>query len=130
MVQRGMAADEAELQAGFRVFGSMPGAYGAGLQALIDEKGWSDKADLAEAYLVWGSYAYGAKASGTGARGIFEQRLRGVPGQRIEPQGVSRPENEELHATETAPIPGRCLLILSASRERTSLAASFLAIPS
>jgi cobaltochelatase CobN len=74
----GASAEEADRQSGFRVFGSKPGAYGAGLQALIDEKGWKDKADLAEAYLVWGSYAYGAKAEGEGARGIFEQRLRGV----------------------------------------------------
>ena len=34
-------ADEktAERRAGYRVFGSKPGAYGAGLQALIDENG-------------------------------------------------------------------------------------------
>jgi len=58
-----------------RVFGSKPGAYGAGLQAMIDEKLWADKADLAEAYLTWGSYAYGADAQGTAARQDFEQRL-------------------------------------------------------
>ena len=28
----------------YRVFGSKPGAYGAGLQALIDEGGWNDRA--------------------------------------------------------------------------------------
>ena len=27
-------------RAAYRVFGSKPGAYGAGLQALIDEGGW------------------------------------------------------------------------------------------
>ena len=32
---------------GYRVFGSKPGAYGAGLQALIDERGWETRADLA-----------------------------------------------------------------------------------
>lgn len=74
----GASEEEAAQQSGFRVFGSKPGAYGAGLQALIDEKGWTDKADLAEAYMVWGSYAYGAKAEGEGARSIFEHRLRGV----------------------------------------------------
>ncbi|MEM8540902.1 MAG: cobaltochelatase subunit CobN [Pseudomonadota bacterium] len=74
----GSSEEDATRQAGFRVFGSKPGAYGAGLQALIDEKGWTDKADLAEAYMVWGSYAYGAKAEGEGARSIFEHRLRGV----------------------------------------------------
>ncbi|SLN29858.1 Aerobic cobaltochelatase subunit CobN [Pseudoruegeria aquimaris] len=59
----------------FRVFGSKPGAYGAGLQAMIDERLWADKADLAEAYLQWGSYAYGKGAEGTRARGAFEARL-------------------------------------------------------
>src|SRR6185437_7336839 len=38
--QAGVPADEAARRAGYRVFGSKPGAYGAGLQALIDERGW------------------------------------------------------------------------------------------
>lgn len=58
-----------------RVFGSKPGAYGAGLQALIDERLWSDRADLAEAYLTWGAYAYGKDAEGAPARAAFEARL-------------------------------------------------------
>jgi cobaltochelatase CobN len=59
----------------FRVFGSKPGAYGAGLQAMIDERLWNDTADLADAYLTWGSYAYGAKTQGAAAREAFETRL-------------------------------------------------------
>ena len=81
-----MALDEAEVdnpaaaraRAGedaARVFGSKPGAYGAGLQAMIDERLWNDKADLAEAYLTWGSYAYGKEGEGVAARGAFEARL-------------------------------------------------------
>jgi cobaltochelatase CobN len=58
-----------------RVFGSKPGAYGAGLQAMIDERLWGDKADLAEAYLEWGSYAYGKDAEGQQNRRAFERRL-------------------------------------------------------
>ena len=58
-----------------RVFGSKPGAYGAGLQAMIDERLWADKADLAEAYLEWGSYAYGKDAEGVKDREGFEARL-------------------------------------------------------
>lgn len=61
--------------AGTRIFGAMPGAYGAGLQALIDERLWQDKADFAEAYLAWGSFAYGNGAEGARARGAFEARL-------------------------------------------------------
>ncbi|PRX37021.1 cobaltochelatase CobN [Meinhardsimonia xiamenensis] len=70
------ARARAEGEAGrFRVFGAKPGAYGAGLQALIDERIWSDRADLAEAYLEWGGYAYGAAAEGTPARAALETRL-------------------------------------------------------
>ncbi len=58
-----------------RVFGSKPGAYGAGLQALIDERIWADKADLGAAYLEWGGYAYGAGVEGVRDRKGFEQRL-------------------------------------------------------
>ena len=61
-----------------RVFGSKPGAYGAGLQAMIDEKLWSNTADLAEAYLTWGSYAYGNGDQGRPDRAGFEQRLSSV----------------------------------------------------
>jgi cobaltochelatase CobN len=62
-------------QAGARVFGSKPGAYGAGLQALIDECGWQTSDDLGEAYLVWGGYAYGADGEGRPAREALEERL-------------------------------------------------------
>ncbi|SCB56311.1 cobaltochelatase CobN [Rhizobium aethiopicum] len=74
----GLDATSAKRRAGYRVFGSKPGAYGAGLQALIDEKGWERRADLAEAYLVWGSYAYGAGEEGGAERGLFEERLRSL----------------------------------------------------
>ncbi|MEM1383172.1 MAG: cobaltochelatase subunit CobN, partial [Pseudomonadota bacterium] len=69
------AAKRAEGSSQHRVFGSKPGAYGAGLQAMIDERLWAARADLAEAYLEWGSYAYGAGAEGAPARRAFEARL-------------------------------------------------------
>ncbi|WP_439103741.1 cobaltochelatase subunit CobN [Celeribacter marinus] len=58
-----------------RVFGSKPGAYGAGLQAMIDEQLWGDRRDLADAYLEWGGYAYGAGREGVKDRAGFEARL-------------------------------------------------------
>lgn len=78
LAAKGMDAARAARQAGFRVFGSMPGAYGAGLQALIDEKGWTDRKDLAEAYLTWGAFAYGAESEGVADRAGFEARLAGL----------------------------------------------------
>ncbi len=78
LIADGMAPDEARSRAGFRVFGSKPGAYGAGLQALIDEKGWETDADLARAYVAWGGYAYGAGAEGAAEHKLFERRLARV----------------------------------------------------
>ncbi len=69
----------------FRVFGSKPGAYGAGLQAMIDERLWSDKADLAEAYLTWGSYAYGRTAEGTPRARCIRGPAEPGRGHRAEP---------------------------------------------
>jgi cobaltochelatase CobN len=74
----GVEAASAARQAGYRIFGSKPGAYGAGLQALIDEKGWENTADLAEAYLAWGSFAYGEREEGNNARDQFISRLAGI----------------------------------------------------
>ena len=73
--QSGTSKEEAEHLAAARVFGSMPGAYGAGLQALIDEKGWEDESDFARAYLAWGGYAYGGKQGGKPAHGQFQSLL-------------------------------------------------------
>jgi cobaltochelatase CobN len=61
-----------------RVFGAKPGAYGAGLQALIDENGWTDRRDFAEAYLAWGAHAYGGGRQGVAARAELERRLGAV----------------------------------------------------
>ena len=77
-VAAGASAEEASRRAGFRVFGSKPGAYGAGLQTLIDEKCWETDEDLSKAYVAWGGYAYGDGAEGEAENGLFEARLKGV----------------------------------------------------
>lgn len=74
----GHAEYAADMQAGARVFGSKPGAYGAGLQALIDEGIWQDRRDLGEAYLEWGGYAYGGGQAGRADRAALERRIRKV----------------------------------------------------
>ncbi|MEL6587048.1 MAG: cobaltochelatase subunit CobN, partial [Pseudomonadota bacterium] len=62
-----------------RVYGSKPGAYGAGLQALIDERIWDKKADLGAAYLEWGGYAYGV-GEGVADKTGLRERLGQVDG--------------------------------------------------
>ncbi|WP_225848516.1 cobaltochelatase subunit CobN [Streptomyces sp. HPF1205] len=61
-----------------RVFGSKPGAYGAGLLPLIDARNWRDDSDLAEVYAVWGGYAYGRGLDGRPARGDMEAAFRRI----------------------------------------------------
>ncbi|BCP53434.1 cobaltochelatase subunit CobN [Kaistia sp. 32K] len=58
-----------------RIFGSKPGSYGAGLQAMIDERIWDSRADLAEAFLAWSSFAYGGGAEGEAAGDRLKARL-------------------------------------------------------
>ena len=71
----GLDEHEARKQAGWRVFGSKPGAYGAGVQNAIEERLWQTREDLAEVYLNWGGYAYGTHSEGTPARAQFAERL-------------------------------------------------------
>ncbi|MCW2874062.1 MAG: cobaltochelatase subunit CobN [Streptomyces oryziradicis] len=61
-----------------RIFGSKPGAYGAGLLPLIDARNWRSDADLAEVYAVWGGYAYGRGLDGRAARGDMETAFRRI----------------------------------------------------
>ncbi|MEW2084301.1 cobaltochelatase subunit CobN [Streptomyces sp. NPDC005283] len=61
-----------------RIFGSKPGAYGAGLLPLIDARNWRSDADLAEVYAVWGGYAYGRGLEGRAARGDMETAFRRI----------------------------------------------------
>lgn len=76
LIAEGQSLEDAKRQARYRVFGSKPGAYGAGLQGLIDERCWDTQQDLAEAYLNWGGYAYGANGGeGIAAQQAFAERL-------------------------------------------------------
>jgi cobaltochelatase CobN len=66
---------DAARMAGARVFGSMPGSYGAGLQAPIDSGDWQDRSQLADIYLSWSSFAYGGGQDGRCDRAALERRL-------------------------------------------------------
>jgi cobaltochelatase CobN len=72
----GLTVEQAERRSLYRVFGSKPGAYGAGLQGLIDAQNWTDDADLARAYINWSSYAYNGSDEGRSAAEAFEKRLQ------------------------------------------------------
>lgn len=75
---QGLSQSQAQERSRYRIFGSKPGAYGAGLQGLIEGQNWENEQDLARAYLNWSSYAYsyqeGVKA--TPAPEAFAERLK------------------------------------------------------
>lgn len=74
--QQGVLPEIARQRSLYRVFGSKPGAYGAGLQGLIESQQWTTDQDLAQAYINWSSYAYTGQADGRAAPEAFAQRLQ------------------------------------------------------
>ncbi|MGL5035504.1 MAG: cobaltochelatase subunit CobN, partial [Microcystaceae cyanobacterium] len=75
---QGLHEKEALTRATYRIFGSKPGAYGAGLQGLIESQNWQSDQDLAIAYLNWSSYAYDERGIGHALPEVFEQRLKNL----------------------------------------------------
>jgi len=74
----GLTLQQAEARSRYRIFGSKPGAYGAGLQGLIEAQNWTDDQDLARAYINWSCYAYSRSDEGRAAPEAFEQRLQQI----------------------------------------------------
>ena len=72
------AIDEVEARARYRIFGAKPGAYGAGIQQLIETRHWQTDQDFATVFVEWGGYAYGRAADGVDARDVFVERLRTI----------------------------------------------------
>jgi cobaltochelatase CobN len=75
----GAAPKQATRRAAWRVFGAMPGAYGAGLQAPMQSGHWTSREDLATLWRTWGGYAYGG-GEGEAADEALEQRLKQTEG--------------------------------------------------
>ncbi|MBS9393407.1 MAG: cobaltochelatase subunit CobN [Dolichospermum sp. LBC05a] len=75
--QEGLSLEVAAERSQYRVFGSKPGAYGAGLQGLMASQNWENDQDLAQAYTNWSAYAYSSSQE-TGSNNVeaFEQRLK------------------------------------------------------
>jgi cobaltochelatase CobN len=75
LARKGHDKADAARRAGARVFGAMPGGYGAGLQAPIDSGAWRERAELADIYLSWSGFAYGGGREGLGDREALIRRL-------------------------------------------------------
>lgn len=66
-------------QASARVFGIAPGAYGAGINRMVERSGsWQDRSELAEVFTRRMGHAYGAGLDGVPAQALFETQLQGI----------------------------------------------------
>ncbi len=61
-----------------RVFGSAPGAYGAGLQELINSGAWDNKSDLAESFVSWSQWSYDLAGESTKNKPGLVNALRNI----------------------------------------------------
>ncbi len=78
LIKNGLSHKDAKKYASYRIFSSMPGSYGAGLQTLIDESIWDDNEDFANSYMEWSSFAYGKGSFGEKVPDIFSIRLQKI----------------------------------------------------
>ncbi len=98
--QQGLTLETAKQRSLYRIFGSRPGAYGAGLQGLIESQNWTDDQDLARAYINWSSYAYSSGAEDTGTR-----REVGAEASSDPNFGGHEDTNKELSPSPRLPLP-------------------------
>ena len=60
----GLLLEEATGESLGQIYGSAPGAYGAGLQGLMDSGAWETTTDLATAFLNWSQWRYSSSGEG------------------------------------------------------------------
>ena len=76
--QRDLAEHGDERRSTTRIFGSKPGAYGAGILQVIESGNWRDDKDLAEVYTTWGGFAYGRDLDGKPAEDDMKANYRRI----------------------------------------------------
>ncbi|MDR2141638.1 MAG: cobaltochelatase subunit CobN [Deltaproteobacteria bacterium] len=74
-LSQGHSQAEAFREATFRVFGCPPGAYGAGVEELIETKMWETQDDLANEYIRYSAHAYGRGSYGLTRPDNFKRAL-------------------------------------------------------
>ena len=76
--QRDLAEHGDARRATTRIFGSKPGAYGAGILQVIESGNWRSDLDLAEVYTTWGGFAYGRDLDGMPAEEDMRANYRRI----------------------------------------------------
>ena len=78
-LREGIDAVEAGRTSAHRVFGDAPGAYGAGVNRMVERSGsWEERGEVAATYLRRMGHAYGAELHGEPRHAAFERRLASV----------------------------------------------------
>src|SRR5581483_6771674 len=77
-VQAGLDLEAACRTSLYRIFGSRPGSYGAGILPLIDAGNWKEVGDLARVFEAWGAYAYSRSGYGVDAVPEFRRRFSSI----------------------------------------------------
>ncbi len=61
-----------------RVFGPGPGAYGAGILQLLEQRNWRSDDDLAAVYIAWSGYAYSRQGFGVPAEDAMRRQFSAI----------------------------------------------------
>lgn len=78
-LRAGVSENQAGLTASYRIFGTPPGAYGAGVNRLVERSGaWENREEVAQTYIHRMGHAYGAELDGQAQQALFQQRLQHV----------------------------------------------------
>lgn len=78
LLKQGIDLEQAYEYSLIRVFGDAPGAYGAGVNNVVESKKWNDVTDLGKVYTTWGCHAYGKKLHGEKLPEVFALRMKKV----------------------------------------------------
>lgn len=81
--RKALAAGATPIQAGkeaaYRVFGAPPGAYGAGVNRMVERSGsWEQRQEVAQVYLNRMGHVYGNELAGEPRQDVFQNRLTTV----------------------------------------------------
>lgn len=80
-IAAGLSPDEARQRNAVRIFGAPPGAYGTGVNKMIENSTWKSVNDLADLYIDWCSNGY--------AKGNYGQKMKAEFVKRFSKVGVT-----------------------------------------
>lgn len=78
-LRAGVDAKTAGIESAYRVFGTAPGSYGAGVNKMVERSGsWQQRQQVAATFIHRMGHVYGQGLSGQPSHKLFKQRLRQI----------------------------------------------------